>query len=322
MRLRALILAVAFLWTDTAFAHPMSGRTPVAEIPYNVDYEGWVTVEVTINGKGPYDFIVDSGATITAVFQNLVGEHNFAPSPQPPIRILGLTAAKHLPAFTVGDVNVAGQPMADHVGVILPDWAPPRRTPQGVLGLDFLSRYTVFVDTNTRVIRLYDPSLPPERDTRDWSHTDMTKDGFGQDQGALYRIDVRMNSRSLPCIVDLGAAGTLLNYSALRKLLSGLYINDHGSFGFTTGSRLRDVFDNTERARLVRLPLVKIAAARWRDQIFTVYDAPIFFELGVGQDPFCLVGSDLMLQHNFMFDFAREELYMGPKTRYRPADTG
>lgn len=321
LRFSALFVLLV-CWAGGAFAHPMSGETPLAEIPYNVDYEGWITVDVMVNGAGPYKFIVDTGATVTAVFENLSVRQNFTPVNRPPIRILGLTAAQRLPAFSVGDISIAGRTLDDHVGVILPDWEPPRQTPQGVLGLDFLTQYTVLVDADARLIRLYDPALPPNERDRGWSHTSLTKDGFGQDSGFLYRIRTTMNGRRIPCIIDLGASGTLLNYSALRRLLSGFYVNQSRDTGFTTGSRLHDIFDNTEKARLARISRVGIAAARWRDQTFVVFDAPIFQELGVGRTPFCLVGSDLMLRNNFMFDFAREQLFIGPQARYRPADTG
>lgn len=321
MRLSALV-CVLLCWTGVANAHPMSGRAPLAEIPFEIDYEGWVTVDVMVNDQGPHKFIVDSGATVTAVFANLAANQNFTPVNRPPIRILGLTEAKHLPAFSVGEIGVGGRALNDHVGVILPDWSPPRQTPQGVLGLDFLAQYTVLFDVDARMIRLYDPAPPPDGGARGWSDEPLTRDTFGQGAGALYRVTVGMNRRDIECIIDMGASGTLLNYAALRRLMSGLYINRSGSPGFSTGSRLHDIFDNTKTARLARIPRIGIAGARWRDEIVTVYDASIFDELGMGNTPFCLIGSDLMLQYNFLFDFEREELYMGPETRRRPPETG
>lgn len=320
MRQGALIFLV-FCWAGAALAYPMNGARPVAEIPYRIDYEGWVTIDITVNGKGPYAFIIDSGATITAVFENLAVEQTFSPADRPPIRVLGLAAAKNLPAYFIGDINIGGRTLTDQIGVILPDWAPPRQPPQGVVGLDFLTQYTVLIDADARVIRLYDKARAPDGRGRGWSSTAMVADDFRQDGGALYRIATNMQGRRIPCIIDLGASGTLLNYSALRQLLSGVYFNESKDTGFSTGSRLHDIFDNTKVARLVHVRRISIASARWRNQLFTVFDAPIFEELGVSRKPFCLVGSDLMLTRSFIFDFARERLYIGPKSRRSAADT-
>jgi predicted aspartyl protease len=314
---------VLFLWLLLAGAiFSLSARAaePIAEFPYRVDYEGWVTVSVMVNGKGPYDFILDSGATITATFQNLADEHAFTPAARAPIRILGLAGSEVLPAVIIGDLTIGGQPMARHVGVVLPDWRETRRTPGGILGLDFLTRYTVLFDADKQTIRLYDRRDPVKDLPRGWSKTRMRAEDFSDGAGTLYRITVGLQGRRVPCIIDLGASGTLINYRAMQRLLGGVFINGSRNTGFSTGSRLRDIFDRVKIANHVRIGTIRIARAKWRKRVLTVFDAPIFEELGVDKTPFCLVGADLMTERSFIFDFAREQLYMGPKAKRRYAD--
>ncbi|MFQ5562001.1 MAG: aspartyl protease family protein [Parvularculaceae bacterium] len=296
-------------------AQPPKFPEPIAEIPFEIDYEGWITVQATVNGEGPYDFIVDSGATITSVFENLAREQTFSPVERPPIKILGLTAAEQLPAYFLGEIQIGGQRLQNHIGVILPDWAPPRRPPNGVLGLDFLTRFIVHVDVNEKLIRLYDPGEDLDGLGDAWSKTPLKPDDFNQNSGTLYRVTADMQGRPIPCLVDLGASGTMLNYHALRRLLSGIFINQPRETGFFTGTRLNDIFDNTEVARLVHVKRITIAGAKWRDKLLTVFDAPVFDELGVDNKPYCLIGSDLMLEFSFIFDFRRQLLYIGPQAR-------
>ncbi len=314
---------VLFLWillAGTVFSLSARAAVPIAEFPYRIDYEGWVTVSVMVNGKGPYDFVLDSGATITATFQNLADQHAFTPADRGPIRILGLTGSETLPAVKIGEITVGGQRLDNHVGVVLPDWRDSRRTPGGVLGLDFLTKYTVLFDAEEEVIRLYDRANPVIQLPRGWSKTRMRADEFASGAGTLYRISVSMHGRNVPCIIDLGASGTLINYKALRRMLGGVFINQPSDTGFSTGSRLRDIFDNIEIARQVRVRTIKIAGARWRKRVITVFDAQVFEELGVNKIPFCLVGADLMTERSFIFDYAHERLYMGPKAKRRLAD--
>jgi len=301
---------------------PAQGADPITELPYRIDYDGWITVSAMVNGKGPYDFIVDSGATITAVFANLSDTNAFTLADRPPIRVLGLVTANSLPAVNIGDIAVGNQRLAGHVGVVLPNWKNVERSPSGVIGLDFLTQYKVYIDADKRTIRLYDrqdsaPLLPDG-----WSKTRMRADDFASDASTLYRITVNMYGRRIPCIIDLGASGTIVNYRALRRLYSGVYTGQSGRKGFSTGSRLSDIFENVEISRPVRIPIIKIANAQWRQHIVHAFDAPIFEELGVHRKPFCLVGTDLMAEHSFIFDFTHETLYMGPKARRNAAGTG
>jgi predicted aspartyl protease len=313
-----------FLWlllAGSAFSLSAHAADPIAEFPYRVDYEGWVTVSVMVNGKGPYDFVLDSGATITAAFQNLADLHVFTSADREPIRILGLVGSEILPAVNIGDLTIGGQRMDNHVGVVLPDWRETRQTPGGVLGLDFLTRYTVLFDADKQTIRLYDRRDPISELPRSWSKTRMRAENFGEGAGTLYRITASIHGRKVPCIIDLGASGTLINNHALRRLLGGVIVDGTRATGFSTGSRLNDIFDSIKIAKYVRVGTIKIAKARWSKRVFTVFDAPIFEELGVHKKAFCLVGADLMIEHSFIFDFAHEQLYMGPKAKRRKTTT-
>ncbi len=318
---RKTLILLIFL-ASFAFGASARAADAIAEIPYRIDYDGWITVSVMVNGKGPYDFIVDSGATITSTFQNLANDHIFTPADRPPIRILGLVGAEALPAMTIGDVTISSERMDNHVGVVLPDWEAPRRSPDGVLGLDFLTQYTVLFDAEERRIRLYDRKDSIGDLPDGWSKTSMPADDFNSGAGVLYRTAIKMQGHRIQCIVDLGASGTLVNYKALERLLSGVFFNGSRSGRSKSGSRLNDVFDNTYLVRRIRVGTVKLAEAEWRNHVFIVFNAPIFEQLSIDKKPSCLLGADLMMEHSFILDFAREKLYMGPKARRRATDTG
>jgi len=275
---------------------------PIASIPYEIAYDGWVTVKLNVNGKGPYDFIIDTGATLTLVFENLKKEQSFTPTDLPPRRILGLSSAITAPVTKIGEINVGGAVLEDHHGVVLSDWAQPRKTPQGVLGLDFLSRYLVLVDVKSKQIELYEPGTELSK-MRRWFTVPLTAETFGQDVGALYTIDVRVNNRTAPFIVDLGAAGTILNFAMLNELYAGVRFNPSRTSGAVTGSRLNDINDNRENGQFIRVLRVKIGRSHWRRPILFVFDAEIFRELGVASKPYGLLGIDLLQDRSFALDF-------------------
>ena len=301
--------------STAAAALPLRGDEPIAEIPYRLAYQGWFTVEAEVNGTGPHDFIVDSGATITSVFSNLAAAQDFSRQEGRTIQIVGLSGAQELPAYFLGEIDFSGIGLRDHLGVILPDWAEPNTPPQGVMGLDLMTQYAVFFDTEDSVIRFYDPALRHEYPRR-WGKTKMTPLKTQGPGAKLYTITVKVGPARIPCVVDLGASGTVFNTPALRAMVAGVrYSTAEDRRLMTTGTHINDIFDISERVRPVRIQQLRIGGASWRNRVFVVYDAQIFADLGFERKPFCLVGADIFDNRNFMFDFSRQTLHIGPKHR-------
>ncbi len=311
-RCGALTAAVAAASIADASAHPLSGAEPQEWVPYRIDYQGWVTVNANVNGDGPNDFILDSGATITSVFANLAEKQAVQPADRGPIRILGLASAEALPAFILGEITVGALRLENHVGVILPDWAPPNTPPQGVVGLDLLTRHTVMIDEDEGRVEFYERGVAPDRKARGWTRTDLKPLEVDNQATPLYLINLNIRGFDIPCVVDLGASGTIFNGPAFRAMNSGIRINSYGARSSSAASNLNDVFDNTSSAVAVKISRVKIGGARWRNEIFLVYDAEVFRELGAAAKPFCLVGMDLFADRSIIFDFENEHFYIGP----------
>ena len=307
--------AIAVMWSGCGLAHPLSGVEPEEWVPYRLDYRGWVTVNATVNGDGPNDFIVDSGATITSVFANLAAKQNFQPANRGPIRILGLASAEALPAYNLGEITVGDLKLQDHIGVILPDWDPPNTPPQGVIGLDLLTRHTVMIDEEESRLKFFARGVTPERRTSGWSRTKLEPLEVADQSTPLYKVNVNVRGFNIPCVVDLGASGTIFNGPAFRAMTSGVRINRYGLRSSTAASHLNDVFDNTSTAKAAKISNLKIGSARWRNMTFLVYDAEVFRELGAGGTPFCLVGMDLFADRSIIFDFENEQFYIGPEPK-------
>lgn len=311
------VLSLAIAVASLALAHPalaqiITDQESIAEIPYRLRYQGWITIDGMVNDQGPHHFIVDSGATITSVFTNLSRTQEFTPADRADIRILGLSGAQALPAYEIGTINFSGEQLDDHVGVILPDWLPPNVPPQGVLGLDFLVRYKVHIDANHRLIRLYPPDSNVQPNKKGWSRTALRPISITENATPLHTVKVQVRGAYIPCIVDLGASGTIFNKAALRAMSAGLSVNINRGGGMTTGSRINDIFDNTARVRPIKITRLRLGRSIWRNKTFLVYDAPIFAELEKSTRPFCLLGADLFTDRSIMFDFDDEKLYIGP----------
>lgn len=306
LRVFAALAALLFVFT----AARAQAAEPLASVPYRIAFNGWYAVDVTVNGEGPYSFIVDTGATLTAVFENITFYQSFAPADGAERRVLGVTGAQNLPAALIGDIDVGGLHLKNHIGVIIPNWEGPGPKPYGVLGLDFLSRYIVFFNTAEKRIEFYDPNNPPTDIMRDMTRTRLRYSKFNQQERGLYNITLKIAGRRIPCIFDLGAVGTMINYRAMRRLLGGVYIDAPRATGVTTGSKIRDVFGDEDIARAFRAGPIKVGRATWGTRVLIVYNAGIFQDLGLYNKSYGLLGSDLLRDRNFIIDFADERFYV------------
>lgn len=307
---------VAVIVAVTALALPARAREAVAVIPYRVDYGGLITVGAMIDGRGPYDFVIDTGATLSLAFQNLAAIEDFAPTGGPRRRVLGISGSADLETFRMGDIAVGGAELVDHVGVILPDWDPQRRTPAGILGIDFLKRYAIVFDVDARTMSFYPHGAIPKDRIRKWKSVKLRAQTYAAASGALYSTKGLVNRSPTNFIIDLGSVSTMVNYRAAEAMFSSVVTRDLGE-GFTTGSRLRDVFDDRSRARTALLNRIQIGRTTWRNVGVWIFDAPIFEEIGVSSLPFGLLGADLIAAQDFALDFGENRLYLSKIRRAR-----
>ena len=311
MRLFAVL--VLLLSALLAIAGKSWAAEPVASVPYRVDYTGWFTIEVSVNGEGPYDFIIDTGATQSLVFQNLADEMTFPPTGGPDQTVLGLAAAGAFPPYFIGELEVGAARFDKLISVILPDW-PVEDRPQGVIGLDFLRNYVVVFDAEAGLIHFYSPDDPPTTIER-WKRVKMEADNFGLEINYLYTMEGRLNSRRVRFLLDLGASGTLVNRAAVASVIkSGIAITVRPSGG-DARLRITDALQKSETAQAVTIQRFQLGRTYWYRHRFGIQNAPIFTELGVQNKPFGLFGADLIRDYSFALDFGNERFWLGPKGR-------
>ncbi|HXI87956.1 MAG TPA: retropepsin-like aspartic protease [Parvularculaceae bacterium] len=305
-RLALLFLVIAAMAPASAASEPK----PIVTVLYRLDYSGWITIPVTVNGAGPYDFIVDTGATKTLAFQNLADVQGFRPANTPPQFVLGLGSSGTHPTFLVGEVAVGPARLSDLTTVVLPDWQGIA-APAGLLGLDFLSNYIVVFDAEAMQARFYPAEGETPAAIRRWSTIKLAKNDFGLGAGDLYFLKARLDDRSIPFLVDLGASGTLINraaYNVVTRSRFEIWLGPTLESG-----RITDARRTSSQADAIRIKRFRIARrAVFYDRVVLIQDAQIFADLGQTRRPFGLLGDDLLRDRSFAVDIAHSRLMIGP----------
>lgn len=118
-----------------------------------------LVVPVHLNGRGPYRFILDTGATLTCVSERLAAELSL---PEPPGQIAvgaGVGGAGRTRLVRIDSLRV-GSARAENLPACALDLTAAQSTGvefSGLVGLNFLREFRVVLDFERDVVRLTHP---------------------------------------------------------------------------------------------------------------------------------------------------------------------
>lgn len=302
----ALIIALVAI-TDACVA-----GEPLAQAKYRTDFGSWITVSAMVDGEGPFDFIIDTGTTHTLIFQNLADRLGVVASGASDRRVFSIGAEGNYQTFNIGNVAIGKARLDDVVSVVLPDWPVGDLLPAGILGLDFLERFVVVVDSGSREVLFYEHDNAP--DFPSWNKVKLKPTKFISDNVKLYTLTGFIGRRTIEFMFDLGASGTVINDPALGKLVQRGKARGFLDPVDRITVRVVGALDDMQKTRALRIDEFRAGEMVWRDPVIAVYNATMFTSLDRERTPFGLFGSDLLRGRSFMMDFDRGELLIGPIT--------
>ena len=100
---------------------------------------------------------------------------------------------------------------------VLPD-AAQRDDPDGVLGMDVLSRYFVVLDRQAMQLRLLDRDSAQARAYTGWTPIPLQKRALKTLPVEFWFLTARYNDHPVSTLLDLGAGLTLLNWDAANQM--------------------------------------------------------------------------------------------------------
>ncbi len=238
--------------------------------------ESRLTVEVGVNGSGPYRFVVDSGADTSVIGTRLAGALHL-PAGQP-VMLNGITESRMVERVLVDSLQVG--PTAFNA-LELPRLDERDVGATGMIGLDALVGQRLMLDFEKKKVSVDDATLPAPR--LDGEIVVVARLRRGQ----LILTQVRANGLPLEAVIDTGSELTIGN-TALRKQLfrrSHRAVQKIEVIGVTGVKMDLDllVVDELKVGGIV-LTNVPIAFA----------DIPPFQVFSLDQHPALLLGTDLM----------------------------
>lgn len=156
---------------------PTAGRavapvdTAEGEIPIRLvgPNDAALVVPVHINGAGPYDFVFDTGATLTCVDPVLVEQLGLEELPLAPGFGIGAGGAERLEVVAIDSMRIAMAGVSDLMACVL-DLSQARRfgvDVHGLVGLNFIKPFRVTIDLTNGLLRIVQPQPASAADASD-----------------------------------------------------------------------------------------------------------------------------------------------------------
>jgi gag-polyprotein putative aspartyl protease/Aspartyl protease len=271
----------------------------VATIAARTDMAMRMTVPVTIEGRGPYQFVVDTGSDRTVVSRELATLLKLAAGDS--VTMHSMTGVAQQTTVTVPSLTLAGQTtFAINAPALQQDYLGGH----GLLGIDTLKGRRVVMDFVKRTLSVLRAG---EREAYDPDTIVVTaRSKYGQ----LVLVDADVDGTPITVIIDSGAETTVGN-APLRALLSKR--NKRMQFFKTelvdvTGGRLGAEYASVGRIRLAGLTI--------ENAVIAFADAHPFKRYGLLNKPAMLLGMDTLRSfRRVSVDFAQR------KVRFLPPGT-
>ena len=234
-----------------------------------------LSVDVQVNGRGPYKFIVDSGADTSAVGLRIA--HDLQLPLGTPAILNGMTARNIVDRVKVGQLTL-GPTTVENLEV--PALREIDLGGDGLLGIDALHRQRLMMDFEKRVVRVEDASRPMKFNPGDIVIV------ARRQRGQLILTEVSAAGFRLDAVIDTGTEITIGNSALRDKLLRRKKVMQTIEAIGVTGVPVK--------MQLALIDELKLGPVLLRDVPVAFADVPPFKLFGLANEPALLLGTDIL----------------------------
>lgn len=270
-------------------------------VPTTRDHIGRVVVPVTVNGKGPFRFIVDTGATHSTVTPDLVRALGLKPSEIPMVVLNGITGTAQVSAVTLDKLQT-GNLTED--GLLVPVvWGSVMAGADGILGAAGLTEKSLSVDFERNRVEISDGVRAAVREAALRIHATRVMHG-------LMVLTIRVGKVHALGVIDTGSERTLGNL-ALRDALEQR--RRPGTVAMVTS--VYGATAQVEPGEIWRAPTIVIDSLRITDVEVVYGDFHVFKVWDMQDKPAMIIGMDVLgTVGSLGIDFKNQLVYLSSST--------
>jgi predicted aspartyl protease len=272
------------------------------------DSTSHVVVPTFVNGKGPFDFIFDTGADESAVYAWFAKSLNL---PKGSNRDLsGATGSVEITGARVSKLSVDGHAISNVEVDTLPDRTDGAKL-SGVVGVDLMMGRLAVLDFGCGTAALLPlQKVQPEITGKGAS---LINAGSIKD-GKQLTLPITLNGATAVAILDSGARVTQINNKL--AIAAGL---DPKSSAFREDNPARGATMKAINVRIGPIGTVVFAGITRRDVVARLGDLPFLEEAGLADKPTMNLGVDLLRGTRLTVDYASRRFWLAESSCTAPS---
>lgn len=264
--------------------------TPPAALSAVADLYKRMTVTIRVNDKGPFGFVVDTGANQSVISSELAATLGLPFGPPAPLN--GVAGIQMAPT-TSARLEVGKQALPAQTLSILPASGIGG---DGMLGLDAIGDQALTLDFAGRSLRI-------ETRQSNWRDPEAVWVKAKRRDGQLTLVDARLGGVPLTAFIDSGAENTIGNM-ALREM--ALTRNPKAPWTMTP---IISSTGQTIMAEMADLPLLRVGGMELPNWPVAFADLHTFAMWDMVKQPAILIGVDILSRFEYVcLDFSRDEV--------------
>lgn len=300
------------------FARAMAAQPDAAlldEAPTQVDtgHDNFehMLVPVSINGEGPFQFLVDTGANTSCISHQLAQRLMLAGAE--PARVHTIVGVREHPGVLIDRLQVGERNRRGVRAASL----PLETGLDGVLGVDWLKGQRLELDFKTKRMAI----------TR--SKYEVSRDGVAivparRSQGQLTIVDADLSGRRISAMIDSGSQMTLCN-APLRAMVADSLRHSPADEAYRHIG-LETVLGERFMGEMIYLPFLRLGGLHLGNVPVIYADMNVFDLWGLKDNPAIILGMDLLTQFEMVaLDFGHGQVRFDvaqvavlPTVTYRP----
>jgi predicted aspartyl protease len=235
-----------------------------------------LTVPVRVNGRGPYNFVVDSGADTSVVGLRIAQELSLPLGT--PVTLNAMTARHVVDRVQVAELSIGSTRFRN---LQLPALRELDVGGDGLIGIDALVQQRLMMDFEKRAIKVEDARLPVK------SYPGEIIVTARRQRGQLILTQVKAAGLPLDAVIDTGTQVTIGNLALRDKLIRA----HRDKFWTVQATGVTGVTVDLQMAVIGELQLGPVTL---RNVPMAFADVPPFALFGLAKKPSLLLGTDIL----------------------------
>jgi predicted aspartyl protease len=251
---------------------------------------------VNVNGRGPFNFLLDTGANTSCVSHKLM--EKLALTPGETARVHTVVGVRERPVVTLDELQVGPR---NRKRVRAPALPIKGSEVDGVLGVDWLKGQRLVLDFKDRTLQI----TKSQRD--DSQPGKVVVVPARRRHGQLTIVDADLSGKRISAIIDSGAQGTLCN-GKLRDLVKAAEARK-GEPAPPRYVRMETLAGESFTGEALFLPFLRLGGLHLGNVPVTCADMHVFDIWDLKDTPALVLGIDLLSQFEMVaLDFGRSQV--------------